>query len=386
MKQNFILLLISMVLFVFVLVNEKFIKKDIYDNDIKNDNKEKFNFTNENNNCSLFVNTNRTQDIYLKLLTALKNLSNDNKIKLDSNCKEEIYIQGTSPNLLKREVNEITQKIINKLNNILKSNFRIIQLDTINVFEDKDENKNFIYNVFINDPNEELDIRLFIDVIKYVNKTPKKTNPITCAAVTTPGMTASGVENTFEIGYPQPEQLIPLPTEVITTSGGPDVLSAKGINIHTIPEIKSLYINTIKIYNTNAVINANNQCITQYGEPTCGNINGTSLSSSSFNQITSPFIEPAHIRNPWPIISSAQTDMKAWPYGKKSEYWNKKGVPISTTCNTQETGISSSTTEYPVEPSFWRSNYVLPKWSGPNNWLFSLTRGDVATEGADFTD
>ncbi len=158
MNQNFILLLISMVLFVFVLVNEKFIKKDIYDNNIKNDNKEKFNFTNENNNCSLFVNTNRTQDIYLKLLTALKNLSNDNKIKLDSKCKEELYIQGTSPNLLKREVNEITQKIIDKLNNILHSNFRTIYLDTINVFEDKDENKNFIYNVFI-----------FVFIFKHIN-------------------------------------------------------------------------------------------------------------------------------------------------------------------------------------------------------------------------
>jgi len=389
MNQNFILLIILFVLFAITFTNENFIKnKNIVNNSEK---KFKQNIKQKNQHiykdaCVLYENTNRTQVIYLKLISALKNLSNQDKIKLGPRCKEEVFIQGTSSNRLKEEVNQVTKIILDRLNENTGYNFKSIYLDTITVFEDKSGNKNFIYNVFVNDSNEEMDIRLYIDVIKYIVKCPEKSEPITCTSVTTPGMSASGVENTFEIGYPQPEQLIPLPSEVITTGGGPDLLSVKGINIHKIPPIKSIHINTVKIYNTNAVINSNNQCITQNGEPTCGNIKGTSLSSSSFNQPTTPFVEPSCVRNKWPVISPIQTDMKAFPAGQASEYWNEKGVPMSTTCNTQETGINGSTTDYPITAQYWANNFVVPKWSGPNNWLFSLTRGDVATEGADFTN
>jgi hypothetical protein len=383
MNQNLILLIILFVLFAITFTNEKIIKS--YDiSKIGKNVSNIFESKSISEPCILYENTNRTQCIYMKLVSALKNLSNINQIKLGPQCKEEIFIQGTSTSRLREEVNQITKIILDRLNKQIQSNFQSVYLDTITIYEDENGDKNFIYNVFVNDPNEELDIRLFIDVIKYVVKCPKIEKPITCTSLTTPGMSASGVENTFVIGYPQPEQLIPLPTEVITTGGGPDLLSVKGINIHKIPPIRSIYINTVKIFNTNAVINSNNQCTTQC-TPACGNIDDTTLSSSAFNQITTPFVEPAHIRNRWPIISPIQTEMKAFPCGKASEYWNEKGVPISVSCNTQEAGINGATTDYPIEASFWRSNFALPKWSGPNSWLFSLTRGSP-NFGADFTD
>ncbi len=326
--------------------------------------------------CFLFENTNRSQVLYLKLITALKKLSQNQKRTLGCNCKEEVNIQGTSSNRLKTEVSEVTKIILHKVNATTGFYFKKVYLDTITVYEDKIGNKNFKYNVFVYDSNEELDLRFYIDVIKYIIPCPKKSKAITCTSVTTPGM------DSFEIGYPQPEQLVPLPTEVISTGAGGELLSTKGINIKRIEPIRYLYINEVKIYNTNAVINADGKCLM---DPVCGNIKDTTLSSSVFNQPTTPFTEPACVRNKWPRLNDEPRGVTAWPTGAESPYWNKLGIPTPPTCNTQICGTRSSTTQFPIQASFWRNNYALPRNSGPNFWLFNLVRGNTQ-QGADFTD
>lgn len=367
---------IALFLFLFILLglgmNSKFYNKDVaYSTNEPIKNK----VCVSEDPCFLYENTNRTQTIYLKLVNSLQKISNTNKVKLE-NCKQDIFIQGTTDNRLKTELDEITNRILKTIN--LHTGFYFIKVyyDTITLLTDQSGNKNFKYNVFIYDPNEELDIRLYVDVIKYIVNCPKKNKKITCASVSNTGM------NDFEIGYPQPEQLLPLPTQIINTSGAPDVLSNDGINIKEIPPIKSLHINEVSVYNTNTVINANGKCVMP---PVCGNIKDTTLSSSLYNGITTPFQEPACVRNKWIRLKDEPKCLKNWPAGTQSPYWNEQGIPTPKTCNSQEMGLRSSTTQIPLEPQFWRSNYVIPKWSGPNNWMFSLTRGDTATEGADFS-
>ena len=328
--------------------------------------------------CYLYENTNRTQIVYLEILNILKNMSNKNNKKRLENCKRNVYIQGTTDNRLKTELNEISEIILKKINTSgSKYDFKIVSLDTITEFVDPDGNKNFKYLLFIYDKIEEIQLRLYIDVIKYIIQCDVKNNsPPTCASITTPEV------NTFEIGFPQPEQLLPLPTQTVNT-GFPDLLSAEGINIKKIAPIKSIYINEIKIYNTDAVINANGQCIM---DGVCGNIKNTTLSSSAFNQPTTPFQEPACVRNRWMKLPDQPTGVKAWPCGSVSPYWNTKGIPLSVSPDTQYTGIRSSTTQIPITGEYYPTLATIPRNSGPNSWLFSLTRGDTATEGADFTD
>lgn len=384
MNQNIILFLILLIILFIISSSEKYYNIiKITDNpNLKNKNQ---NVNIKEDPCFLYENTNRTQTLYIKLINALKMLSNNGKKTLGQNCKQEIFIQGTTSSRLKTELNEVTNVVLDKINAITGFSFRIVYLDTITLFQDCYGNKNFIYNVFVNDPHEELDIRLYLNVIKYIVKCPdaNKEKDITCTSVTTPGMKASGIENTFEIGYPQPEQLLPLPTEVISTGGGPDLLSAKGINIHKIPPIKKIYINEVRIYNTNAVINANGKCLQ---EGICGNIKDTTLSSSPYNGLTTPFQEPNCLRNQWPRLYNEPKCTKAWPSVVDSPYWDTKGIPTPPSCGTQEFGTRSSTIQLPTVPQYWPTLATLPRNSGSNYWLFNLTRGDVATEGADFTD
>jgi hypothetical protein len=327
--------------------------------------------------CFLYENTNRSQILYLKLITALKNLSCNKKKTLGKNCKQNVFIQGTTSNRLKTELDQVTKIILDKINSMTGFFFKKIYYDTITIFEDHRKNKNFLYNVFVYDSHEEMEIRLYINVIKYAIECPSKRKAITCASVTTPGM------DTYEIGYPQPEQLLPLPTEVISTSGAPDLLSVRGINIKKIDPIKYLYINEVKIYNTNSVINANGKCLM---DAVCGNIKDTSLSSSLFNQPTTPFQESACVSNKWPKLLDEPDNVVAWPAATESPYWNSLGIPTPATCNSQKCGIRSSTTQYPFTPEYWPTLATIPRNSGIYANIFSLTRGDPATEGADFTD
>ena len=326
--------------------------------------------------CFLYENTNRTQTIYLKLVNAVQKLSNKEKKLLSGNCKEDIFIQGTTDNRLKTELDEVTKIILDALNKRTGFYFQKSYFDTITIFTDPHGNKNFKYNVFAYDPNEELNVRFYIDVIKYIVPTHPRKQKVTCTSVTTPGM------DTFEAGYPQPEQLLPLPTQVISTGGGPDVLSDAGINIKEIPCIRSLHLNEFKVYNTNAVINANGKCLM---DPVCGDIKeNTTLSSSLYNGLNTPFQEPSCQRNKWILPPDQPKNLKQWPCATQSPYWGTDGIPNPSTCNTQETGIRSSTTEYPVSPEFWRSNYGI-KQGSPYSALFSLTVGSPAIDGADFT-
>lgn len=322
--------------------------------------------------CFLYENTNRTQLVYMKLINALRYLSAKKQRTLGDDCLEKIYIPGTWSNQLQREIDEITQMVLDKLNQRTGFMFRKVYNDTITVLEDKAGNRNFIYNTFIQDVHEELNLRLYFNVIKYVIRCPPKSGcPPTCASLTNPTMK-------FEIGYPQPEQLQPLPTQLITTAWA-DKIGNKGINRLTDDPISSVYINQVKIFNTNAVINVDSgECV----QPaTCGNLDKTKLESSEFNQPTTPWQDPACITNQWIRLESEPCGLKNYPCGPPTFlYWNDQGIP-TTDCNNWYTGTRSSTTQEPLQAQFNKSIIEIPRNSGPNAWMFSAVRQDPLSSG-----
>ena len=324
--------------------------------------------------CFLYENVNRNQTIYMRLVNILNKLSHKKQIRLKDNCKETTYIAGTYDDRLKIEIRQVTEHILNRINSKTGFNFIPVYYDNITEIVDKMGNKNFVYNVYVQDPNEELTFRLFVDAVKFVDPRPKSIPPVTCAEVTTPG------QDTYEIGYPKPEQFIPLPTEVISTPGWLP-LSRRGVNIAYIAPIKSLYINELKIYNSNLVVHANGKCLM---DQICG-FYDNKLDQSLFNGPTTPFQEPACQRNKWPVLPDQPEGVKAWPCAKVSENWDQWSVFKPTCANTQTHGIQSSTVPIPVRAEYWPTHATIPRGSGPSYWLFARTRGDPAIETADFS-
>lgn len=325
--------------------------------------------------CFLFENTNRNQVVYMKLISLFEKLSCQKKMRL-KNCQKTDYIDGTMDDRLKRELDQITNVILKKVEKLSGFYFRKFYYDNVTEIVDKKGNKNFKYIVFIDDPQEWLQLRIQIDVVKFANKAPQS-SAVTCSQVTTPG------QETYEIGYPKPDQLFPLPTEVITT--GLDVLGFKGVTPDQVMPIKYLYLNCIRVYNSNLVINAEGKCLDDCAP--CGNY-GISLDHSLFNGPSTPFVEPSCVRNKWPTLPDQPKDRPyEWNCAARSNNWDEKGVFSPPECKTKKCfGIQSSTTPMPLQPEYWPTLATIPRNSGPNYWLFDLTRGHpYSGASADFS-
>lgn len=323
--------------------------------------------------CFLYENTNRHQVLYGKLTNIFDKLSKGKKYNLKGELNE--YVQGTWDDSIILELDEILKQILIKINKKSGFAFKKTSYDIIGEIKEN-INKQFKFNVFIQDPNEELTIRVYIDVVKIAcDDEINKDNIKTCTQITTPEFP------TYEIGIPKTDQYLPLPTEVITTPGF-DTLSTKGINFRKGKPIKYLFLNEIKIYNTNAVINADGKCL---GKSECGNY-GVNLDHSLFNGPSTPFQEPACVRNKWPTLLDQPKCGLEWNCNLKSESWDKFGVRCPDEIVSEDClGTQSSTTPIPNRPEYWPTHVTIPRNSGPNYWLFNLTRGDPSIDGADFS-
>ncbi len=316
--------------------------------------------------CFLYENTNRLQKIYLKMVNTFKTLSLGKEYRLSGETKTTQYIPGTWDDRLRLEVRQLTNIILEKINSVTGFHFIFVYFDNIKEIVDEKGNINFIYNVYIEDPQEEFAIRVWIDVVKFIYDVPKKEEVLTCTKLTLPPFP------TFEIGYPKPDQFIPLPTEVITTPGF-GATSAKGINYREGKPIKYLYLNSIRIYNTNAVINADGKCIM---EQTCGRYEIT-LDHSLYNGPHTPFQDPACLRNKWPRLPDQPKNKDTWACAIRSTDWDENGVFMPPECRTKDCpGIQNSTEPIPLRPDFWPTHVTIPRNSGPNYWIFDLSRGD----------
>ena len=207
---------------------------------------------------------NATQFFYINLLKNLKLNQNKKLLKLRSPCIKKKYIDNTTTELMKENLNPITKIILDSLN---KGNqYKFIKTNYGNILELKDKKGvyNFIYEVFVQDVKNIIMLQLKVNVLVFPDNNIKKyfgNDMVTCTEITTSAFPV------YNIGIPAKYQYIPLPTQVIPTAG--DVLSDGGIKYPRPIKPKYVYINRLKILNSTLVVNPNMKCLTNFvsGKP-----------------------------------------------------------------------------------------------------------------------
>lgn len=330
----------------------------------------------EKSGCVPYDNITRNQVIYAKLKKIFNTISNKEHINLEDG-DNVLYIPGSIDDYVKREITDITNAILSEIREKFAIKFTLVDFDNINRRVDNDGNIQYKYEVFIQSTAEWLQIRVLIDVVKFVESQKNNINTNkspSCTSITLPQF------KNFPGGIPQPEQMIPLPTQLITT-GFPDIIGNGGITRRDVEPASYIYVNSISIFNSSLVINPYTKC--PYND-VCG-LFDINISHSRFNGPSGPYQTPAVESNRWPVVPESIGKIE-WNSRRFAEKWDTRGIY---TCvepaQGESTGIQSSVEKYPAQPNFWPTLPTIPRNSGPNSWLFSLVRGDPATEGADFT-
>ena len=326
-------------------------------------------------NPKKFVNINTQQYIYWELVRLFEAISHSQKRRL-RDCTKEIFKPETIINPISDDLNIITDRILAEINKRGdgRYSFRRVNYanyDNIEVLTDPNGNVNYIYDVFVQDPIESFELRLKIDVIKYVDPNAfkerqriKQSAPITCAVETRPAFP------TYPIGYPQPEQMQPLPSQVITPAKLQ--IGNLGINVFNPLPIKELYINIVRIFNSNLVVNADEICPEKLR-----NLRGYSdntLDADECKFWDGPCQIPNKVRNKWPVIRGEvgnphekDCDVSDFRWGIHGEQYRPKKA-----CR----GMRDPTIQQPFIAEWNPTLYTLPRYSGNYAWLFQLFRGD----------
>ena len=336
-----------------------------------------------------YVNVNDQQHIFWEIIQLFKKLTKPQSEQrtFSSDCDYELYKPETTPIEVTDELNEVTDKIMELVRE--NGQYAFVRntystYDNIGRYEDTTGNVRYDYDVFVQDPINAFQLRLKIDVIKYIDPAQKRrrdrilqeNTESTCAKVTRPAFP------TYPIGYPKPRQEIPLPTQVIPT--GRQLIGIKGVNIRDPLPIRSLYLNSIRIYNTNWVLGADKLCgLKEYGTDLGGFSDGT-LDSSKCKLGTSNnggCQEPAYLYNPWIPVPGEE---KYPHYDKNCDIgsvfkWDKNGV--MPTPNPPCAGVRDPRIQQPFTAEYNPTVATLPRWEGDNDWLFQLGRGQHWSQG-----
>lgn len=358
-----------------------------------------------------YVMNNKIQYDFVKILSTFKDMSSKNKYKeLKPVVSNNLYTYTNITQLVRQELDQVIKPIIAQLNKNVKEEFvfNLTEYKNAQINEDKDGNQQYIVDAFINDMNTHVGLRVRIDVIKYtcIKKGTQEykdwvkdkdgylakalakagvldnesacgpgTNMETCASETTPGF------NSFFIGYPSHEQLIPLPTEVITT--GKMVLSADGINTHRPTPIKALYLNYIQLINSDLVLDPYQSTDLEKdiegmekrrGEGFIGAREPLEFSKYT-RKCKNPNQAPASVTNKWPTLDCQPTNRTGWPGTTIPFEWDDLGISPEVKPTKEKPGLTHACRPFPRTGQYWRNNLIVPKWSGNYQWLFSLTSG-----------
>ena len=242
-----------------------------------NEHKQNINY-NKNNKCN--------QDL---LIYSKQN----NKIKLKNVVKNK-YQNGILPTEIKKDLDTINNLILKGVNkNYYNTGYSDVILE-----EDNNKNRRYIYDVFIHDKKENLDLKFKIDLIKLFNKQNKTNN----------------------------NKLIPDPMEIISIPN--KMLKVNNNKLHNYDnDIEFIHVNSIQIFNSllhNKIelINTNNveKNIINNNSDFKGEFK-SNLEVSNIKGSNNPYIEKSVITNKWPINNN-----KYKLIIKKHNKWDDMGV------------------------------------------------------------
>ena len=313
-----------------------------------------------------FSKENYTEFMYKRLVKDLSKFTS-NQQKLKGKCKETKYIWNTTDKFLKDEMNQVTKIVIDNLNKQCKFNFNYSGYGDIKIKEDEKGNKQFNYELFVWDKKNYFQVKLDVNLIKYVRKDyilPKKRSN-----------NKNLIFPYYNIGTPSKEQLIPTPMNVIPT--GNDVISTSGIDYPVPSPVEYLYINSISIENSTLIINSQNR---KNDVQTCGGFADGSESFSYIKGDSDPYIEPAVIRNKWSRLPNQPYCVNTWPCTPKANDWDSLGIYQPDVKDTSECPGETWAAQYVYpQPSYNPTIATLPRNCGENYWLFDQTNGSGAS-------
>jgi len=312
-----------------------------------------------------FSKENYTEFMRKRLVVDLAKFKNERR-NLKGKCEKEKYIWNTTDKFLKDELNQISKIVIERLNNQCRFDFNYSGYGDINVKKDCKGNKHYIYELFVWDKVNFFQVKLNINLIKYV----KKGYVEDCSRENNPNL----VFPYYKIGIPSKEQLVPTPMDVIPT--GNVVLSTASIKYPVPSPIEYLYINLIDVENSTLIINH-----TQKNKDTlCGGFGDGSECFSFVKGDSDPYIEPAVIRNKWTRLPNQPYCMNTWPCTPKPNDWDSLGVYEPDVKDSKECPGETWAAEYVYpQPTFNPTVTELPRDCGQNYWLFDLTNGSGAS-------
>jgi len=324
-----------------------------------------------NNNPIRYINMNGQQMIYRELVRLFKKLSNVPQKTLQQ-CTHRLYKPETTTPEVLNELNEITDKVMHTVRE--NSQYAFVRnshstYDNIDQYTDPQGNVRYVYDVFVQDPVESFELRLKIDIIKYVSEADVKSRAEsvpTCTKATRPAFP------TYPGGYPKTRQEIPLPSQVIPT--GRQIIGISGINIKDPLPIKQLHLNMIRIYNSNLVLNADQICsdLNKLEGISDGTIDSGKCTVKDYKGGCQA---PAKVRNRWMLVPGEEKYNPFYNICDTSAFaWNKHGVmnPTDGPC----TGIRDPSVQQPFIAEYNPTIATIPRWQGPYSWMFELNRGN----------
>ena len=371
-----------------------YMKVKDYKEDFVFDNNKKPNFVTNYENIDFkakpdYKNENITEYNFNRLFKKVA-LVNKNKVTLTGKTNYTFYTQSTTEDRLRLNLDMITKYVLLVLNNDNYYDFNKTNYGDVKMWIDEYGNEEIKYELFLWDKKNYFEIKLWVNIIKFIEKENLEKYGI---------KESPYLFKDYNIGLPFKDQIIPLPTEVITTAHFD--LGNTTIKPNNPSKIKFLYLNFIEIENSTLIVDYHKD---KYPfkklEVDENNFSGVTDSTLEYVNIKNkpmngPYIENGLKYNKWPTLDSepkwkAQYPSKFPPIKK----WNEDGIYYYTDekikeeipftknknegnndyCDVYEPGTRWSEQKMPLQPYFWISNYVLPK-CGENEWLFDNVNG-----------
>jgi hypothetical protein len=340
-----------------------------------------------NGNCIMpnYLTEDETNFAKKQLLIFLSKV-NKKPIKLKSPCIYKSYTHATMDDLLRRTMDEMSDRVLTLLNKNGTYNFEKANYGNIEVWSDALGNKEYKYELFVTSLKHYFQLKFSIHTIKFIKKSEMKPYGIN---------TSPYIYPTYHNGYPTKDQLIPAPHEVIIT--GNIVLSTNSMKPNDVEKAEYMYLNHVDVENSTLVINSNIQKnkefimdVGQNGGIIDNKLEYTHLSNGKKSNPIQPIAREA---NKW-VETPDKPDYKGqFPCKVTPDRWDEDGVYYYSKVRDNQLkkeerdyescdGTRYSTEPLPLQPNFWVTNYAEAGTGvncGPNSWMFSNYEGPMGT-------
>lgn len=376
MTQNYIIYLCIIIFSIICFaLYFRYEKKELYTkNELNNVENNVAKYATKNPNNINLSTENITQYKFKQLFLDIEKI-NKEKIVLNNKSNHNFYTQSTTDDKLRMDLDIISKYVILLLNNNNYYEFSKTNFGDVDVWVDKDGNEEFKYELFLWDKKNYFEIKLLINIIKFIEEKEIDKYGIKEKDLIFPD---------FNIGLPFKDQIIPLPTDVIITGHLDTATSSIKPNIPK--KIKYLYLNQIEIYNSTLIVDYNKDKYPFHkldvDENGFSGITDMSLEYIKIKGgISNPYLENGRQYNKWPTLDEEPKYMGQYPSKSPPKHWDNDGVYYydkldkldKKLCNIYEPGTRWSEDKELLQPNYWPTLATLPRNCGENYWLFDLS-------------